>query len=164
MERVIVNKQNANVEDTVFGSSCCRAILVDRGNVLIEKHPNGAFLLPGFFYNEDAYNFLIKYLKNSLGVSYNNDTLKEIFLLEHFQKIFSFDDELDIMRLVKTKYFLGQYKGIDFSVLKNEDYNKFKLMDIDEIIDLTSTESSNNIVKFCNEDTNEALKVLKKVR
>ena len=164
MEHIIINDHSVKKEDTCLGSSCARAILVDNDNVLVERHPNGAFLLPGFFCEKTFNTELLNYLKCNLGVDYSDKVLEEILLLEHYQKVFSFDEELDIMRLVQTKYFLGKFMGIDYDATKSKDFDTFKLMDIDEIIELTSKESDNNLVKFCNRDTNEALKVLKKVR
>ena len=165
MEHIVINDHGIKKEDAVLGTSCSRAILVDNNNVLVERHPNGAFLLPGFFCEENANGRLLTYLKSNLGIDYSDKLLEEILLLEHYQNICSFDEELDIMRLVKTKYFFGKYMGIDYTVTKSRDFDTFKLMDIDDVIALTSCDSDNNLVRFCNRDTNEALiKVFKKVR
>jgi len=160
MKKIIIS-ENLKSEDISYKLNCSRAILVDNDNVLVERHLDGSILLPGIIYvNSDLEN-LLKHLNFKLGVDYSSDDLIEKILVEHFQSGIQFDDTL-ISREVITKYFLGKFKGIDYTKIKDFDYGLLKLIDIDDVIEITSKEFKNGIVDSNNRETNKVLKMLKK--
>jgi hypothetical protein len=148
-----------------FNTSYARAILVDRDNVLVECHLDGSFLLPGSICVSSTKEHILTFLKYKLGVEYNFNELKKKFLIKHFcdELDDSFDDFL-VSKILCTDFFEGKYKGIDYNAARATDYSLLKLIDIDELIELTSHESKNKIVCCNNIETNTALKVYKKLR
>ena len=139
-----------------------RAALIDKNNVLVERHLDGSILLPGTIYVNSDLEHIMSHLKYKLGVNYNADELSKIFLVNHFQGDIPFDDSF-VFRKAITSYFLGKYKGIDFTLARDIDCSSFKFMDIDELIEMTSIKSKNEVVDSNNRETNKVLKLLKKV-
>ena len=163
MENIIINDCNLNNKDVSILSTSVRAVLFDNDNILVERHVDGSIILPGSFFNCPAKELLIKDLAIKLGVSYDESDLTKFLFLNHYQSNYNLDDSINIPRLVEVDYFFGRFRGIDYVKSLKENNYSLKLINLDDLIKMTSGSFENDIVNFNNRETNEALKVYKKV-
>ena len=79
------------------------------------------------------------------------------------------DNEYLINRLIRTKFYIGQYRGIDLKSInrtENEVKDSFhlELMKVDEFIESVNVLSDNPRKKYFDRENQEVVKVLKKIK
>lgn len=159
MENIIINDDNINKSKVKESLSYVRAVLFCNDNVLVEKNSDGSILLPGSGVNCPAKELLIKVLAKKLGYDMQESELTKFLFLDHYCNGVIFDDSL-----IATDFYYGKYRGIDYTKGIGNSLRVLKLMDIDELIELTSQTYEDSFVNFSNKETHEALKVFKKIR
>lgn len=168
MNKLIINEHNLNNLEINKVNTKVRAILVKNNDILIANY-GGVLMLPGgkidkFETNKEA---LIRELKEETGIIYND--LKELFELEYYQYQYPTREDEVINRLIKTKFYYGDFKGIDkvsrqMTEKEKKDNFELKLIDIDKIFEILPTQEDNPRSEFFNRELIEAIKEYKKVR
>ena len=90
-------------------------------------------------------------------------------LLEYYQPNYPTRRDEAINRLIRTRFYLAQYRGIDLKSInrtENEVNDNFHLdlIDLDEFASLINESSENPRKKYFDRENQEVIKVLKKVR
>lgn len=169
MKRIIVNDNNLNTNDINKTASKVRAILLSDNKILVSYY-GGIILFPGGSIDkgEDESIAIVRELKEETGITYNINNLCDLFLLEHYQPNYPTRNNETINRLIKTKYYLGLFKGIDLNNVSRTD-NEIKgdfhleLITMDELKDSLNKESNNPRKEFFDRENNEVIKALKKI-
>lgn len=159
MENIIIDDNNINKHKVKISLPYVRAVLFYNDNVLVEKNCDGSIILPGTVVNCPAKEYLIKDLSKKLGYDMMESDLTKFLFLDHYCNGVIFDDSL-----IETDYYYGRYKGIDFTKTLKNNINLLKLINIDELIEMTSISYEDEGVNFSNKETHEALKVFKKIK
>ena len=89
--------------------------------------------------------------------------------LEYYQPNYPTRRDEVINRLIRTKFYFGQYKGIDLKNInrtENEVKDNFHLdlIELDEFASLINESSENPRKKYFDRENQEVIKLLKKVR
>ena len=170
MENIIINDSNLNNDEIQKFGNKVRAILLSDNKILV-SHYGGVILLPGGSIDkgETADDAIIRELKEETGIAYDLNSLKELLLLEFYQPNYPTRRDEVINRLVKTKFYFGQYRGIDLKNINRteneiEDNFYLDLMELDEFASLINESSDNPRKKYFDRENQEVIKVLKKVR
>jgi len=136
---MIINKDNLNENQISEFKKKVRAILIDDDKILVANY-GGVYLLPGGSIDngETIYDAITRELQEEIGVTYIKEELEYIFTLKHFQSNYPKRDGSFINRVVKTYYFVGNYKDILFnnqSLTEKELNDKFELqlIKVDEL-------------------------------
>lgn len=121
------------------------------------------------WWGETADDAIIRELKEETGIVYDANNLKELLLLEYYQLNYPTRRDEVINRLIRTKFYFGQYRGIDLKSInrtENEVKDNFHLdlIDLDEFASLINESSENPRKKYFDRENQEVIKVLKKVR
>ena len=159
MENIIINDSNVNEKKVKVPLSCVRAVLYCNDNVFVERNSDGSILLPGSIVNCPAKELLIKELEKKLGYDMQESELTKFLFLNHYCEGVIFDDSL-----IATDFYYGKYRGIDYTKGLGNSLRLLKLMDIDELMEMTAHPYEDSAVNFSNRETHEALKVFKKIR
>lgn len=159
MENIIINDKNIKKDNVKILLPNVRAVLYDNDNVLVEKYFDGSIILPGSTVNCPAKDNLVKHLVKNLGYEMDESELTKFLFLNHYCNGVIFDESL-----IETDYYYGQFRGIDYTSNRNIRTYLLKLINIDEVLEMTSCMYEDDGVNFCNKETHEALKVFKKVK
>ena len=170
MENIIINDSNLNDNEIQKIGNKVRAVLLSDNKILV-SHYGGVFLLPGGSIDkgETADDAIIRELKEETGIVYDVNSLKELLLLEYYQPNYPTRRDEVINRLIRTRFYLAQYRGIDLKSInrtENEVKDNFHLdlIDLDEFASLINEASDNPRKKYFDRENQEVIKVLKKVR
>ena len=170
MENIIINDSNLNNNEIQKIGNKVRAILLSDNKILV-SHYGGDVLLPGGSIDkgETAVDAIIRELKEETGIVYDVNSLKELLFLEYYQPNYPTRRDEVINRLIRTKFYFGQYRGIDLKSInrtENEVKDNFHLdlIDLDEFASLINESSDNPRKKYFDRENQEVIKVLKKVR
>ena len=170
MENIIINDSNLNNKKKKKNGNKVRAVLLSDNKILV-SHYGGVILLPGGSIDkgETADDAIIRELKEETGIVYDANNLKELLLLEYYQPNYPTRRDEVINRLIRTKFYFGQYRGIDLKSInrtENEVKDNFHLdlIDLDEFASLINESSENPRKKYFDRENQEVIKVLKKVR
>ena len=170
METIIINDSNLKDNEIQKTGNKVRAILLLDNKILV-SHYGGVILLPGGSIDkgETADIAIIRELKEETGIDYDLNSLKEILSLEYYQPNYPTRRDEVINRLLRTKFYLGQYKGIDFKNInrtENEVKDSFQLdlIEFSEFESLINESSDNPRKKYFDRENQEVIKVLKKIR
>ena len=170
MENIIINDSNLNNNEIQKNGNKVRAVLLSDNKILV-SHYGGVILLPGGSIDkgETADDAIIRELKEETGIVYDANNLKELLLLEYYQLNYPTRRDEVINRLIRTKFYFGQYRGIDLKSInrtENEVKDNFHLdlIDLDEFASLINESSKNSRKKYFDRENQEVIKVLKKVR
>jgi len=169
MENIIINDSNLNNNDIQKFGNKVRAVLLSDNKILV-SHYGGVILLPGGSIDkgETANDAIIRELKEETGIFYDANSLKELLLLEYYQSNYPTRRDEVINRLIRTKFYLAQYRGIDLKSTnrtENEMKDNFHLdlIDLDEFALLINEPSDNPRKKYFDRENQEVIKILKKV-
>lgn len=170
METIIINDTNLHDDRIDKYNSKVRALLLS-GNKILISHYGGVVLLPGGSVDkgetyEDA---IIRELKEETGIVYEPKSLNELLLLRYYQPSYPTRGDEVINRLIETRFYLGEYRGIDLASINrtsNEVKDNFhlELVELDEFISLISEASDNPRKKYFDRENQEVLKALSRVR
>ena len=170
MKTIIINETKLHDDDIQKFGNKVRAILLSDNKILV-SHYGGVILLPGGSIDkgETVDVAIIRELKEETGIVYDIDSLKELLLLEYYQPNYPTRRDEAINRLIRTRFYLAQYRGIDLKSInrtENEVKDNFHLdlIELDEFASLINESSDNPRKKYFDRENQEALKVLKKVR
>lgn len=170
MKTIIINDANLHDDDIQKFGNKVRAVLLSDNKILI-SHYGGVVLLPGGSIDkgEASDDAIIRELKEETGIVYDIDSLKELLLLEYYQPNYPTRRDEVINRLIRTRFYIAQYRGIDLKSInrtENEVKDNFHLdlIELDEFASLINESSDNSRKKFFDRENQEVLKVLKKVR
>lgn len=170
MENIIINDSNLNNNEIQKIGNKVRAILLSDNKILV-SHYGGVVLLPGgsIDIGETADDAIIRELKEETGIVYDVNSLKELLLLEYYQPNYPTRRDEVINRLIRTRFYLAQYRGIDLKSInrtENEVKDNFHLdlIELDEFASLINEASDNPRKKYFDRENQEVIKVLKKVR
>ncbi len=170
MQTIIINETNLHDEDIQKIGNKARAILLSDDKILV-SHYGGVVLLPGGSIDkgETESEAIIRELKEETGVVYDINSLKELLLLEYYQPNYPTRRDEVINRLIRTKFYLAQYKGINLESInrtENEVKDNFRLelMKLDEFIESVNLLSNNPRKKYFDRENQEVVKVLKKIK
>ena len=170
MENIIINDSNLNNNEIQKIGNKVRAILLSDNKILV-SHYGGVVLLPGGSIDKDetADDAIIRELKEETGIVYDVNSLKELLLLEYYQPNYPTRRDEVINRLIRTRFYLAQYRGIDLKSInrtENEVKDNFHLdlIELDEFASLINEASDNPRKKYFDRENQEVIKVLKKVR
>ena len=168
MKTVIINDTNLTNKDIQKYGNKVRAILLSDNKILV-SHYSGLILLPGgsINQNETSDEAIFRELREETGTIYDINNFEELFLLEYYQPNYPSRNNEFINRLIRTKFYLGNYKDIDLENInrtENEIKNNFslELMEIDKFISLLNKPSENPRKKFFDRENQEVIKVLKR--
>ena len=147
-------------------------VIAPNNKILLIKqyHKNDYILVAGYVnYQESIESALKRELKEETGIVYDANNLKELLLLEYYQLNYPTRRDEVINRLIRTKFYFGQYRGIDLKSInrtENEVKDNFHLdlIDLDEFASLINESSENSRKKYFDRENQEVIKVLKKVR
>ena len=131
MEKVIINDKKLNEEEVQKFGSKVRAVLLSDNKILV-SHYGGVVLLPGGSIDkgETESEAIIRELKEETGIVYDINSLEELLLLEYYQPNYPTRRDEVINRLIRTKFYLAQYKGINLESInrtENEVKDNFHL-------------------------------------
>ena len=170
MGNIIINDSNLNNNEIQKNGNKVRAVLLSDNKILV-SHYGGVILLPGGSIDkgETADDAIIRELKEETGIAYDANNLKELLLLEYYQPNYPTRRDEVINRLIRTKFYFGQYRGIDLKSInrtENEVKDNFHLdlIDLDEFASLINESSENPRKKYFDRENQEVIRVLKKVR
>ena len=170
MENIFINDCNLNNNEVQKNGDKVRAGVLSDNKILV-SHYGGVILLPGGSIDkgETADDAIIRELKEETGIVYDANNLKELLLLEYYQPNYPTRRDEVINRLIRTKFYFGQYRGIDLKSInrtENEVKDNFHLdlIDLDEFASLINESSENPRKKYFDRENQEVIKVLKKVR
>ena len=170
MKTIIINETKLHDDDIQKFGNKVRAVLLSDNKILV-SHYGGVILLPGGSIDkgETVDVAIIRELKEETGIVYDIDSLKELLLLEYYQPNYPTRRDEAINRLIRTRFYLAQYRGIDLKSInrtENEVKDNFHLdlIELDEFASLINESSDNPRKKYFDRENQEALKVLKKVR
>ena len=170
MENIIINDSNLNNNEIQKIGNKVRAILLSDNKILV-SHYGGVVLLPGgsIDIGETADDAIIRELKEETGIVYDVNSLKELLLLEYYQPNYPTRRDEVINRLIRTRFYLAQYRGIDLKSInrtENEVKDNFHLdlIELDEFVSLINEASDNPRKKYFDRENQEVIKALKKVR
>ena len=170
MKTIIINDTNLHDDDIQKFCNKVRAVLLSDNKILVSYY-GGVILLPGGSIDkgETADDAIIRELKEETGIIYDIDSLKEMLLLEYYQSNYPTRSDEIINRLVRTKFYFGQYRGIDLKNInrtENEVKGNFHLdlIDLDEFASLINKSSDNPRKKYFDRENQEVIRALKKVR
>ena len=115
METIIINDTNLHDDEIQKFGNKVRAALLSEDKILV-SHYGGVDLLPGGSIDkgESAAEAIIRELKEETGIIYDIDSLEELLLLEYYQPNYPTRNDEVINRLIRTRVYLSQYRGIDF--------------------------------------------------
>ena len=130
-------------------------------DLIKKRYPKG--------WGETADDAIIRELKEETGIAYDANNLKELLLLEYYQPNYPTRRDEVINRLIRTKFYFGQYRGIDLKSInrtENEVKDNFHLdlIDLDEFASLINESSENSRKKYFDRENQEVIKVLKKLK
>ena len=170
MKTIIINETKLHDEDIQKIGNKVRAILLSDDKILV-SHYGGVVLLPGGSIDkgETESEAIIRELKEETGVVYDINSLKELLLLEYYQPNYPTRRDEVINRLIRTEFYLAQYKGINLESInrtENEVKDSFnlELMKVDEFIESVNVLSDNPRKKYFDRENQEVVKVLKKIK
>lgn len=170
MGNIIINDSNLNNNEIQKNGNKVRAVLLSDNKILV-SHYGGVILLPGGSIDkgETADDAIIRELKEETGIAYDANNLKELLLLEYYQPNYPTRRDEVINRLIRTKFYFGQYRGIDLKSInrtENEVKDNFHLdlIDLDEFASLINESSENPRKKYFDRENQEVIKVLKKLK
>ena len=170
MGNIIINDSNLNNNEIQKNGNKVRAVLLSDNKILV-SHYGGVILLPGGSIDkgETADDAIIRELKEETGIAYDANNLKELLLLEYYQPNYPTRRDEVINRLIRTKFYFGQYRGIDLKSInrtENEVKDNFHLdlIDLDEFASLINESSENSRKKYFDRENQEVIKVLKKLK
>lgn len=126
MENIIINDSNLNNNEIQKNGNKVRAVLLSDNKILV-SHYGGVILLPGGSIDkgETADDAIIRELKEETGIVYDANNLKELLLLEYYQPNYPTRRDEVINRLIRTKFYFGQYRGIDLkSINRTEKWSE----------------------------------------
>ncbi len=129
---VIINDDCLKMDEIDGFKSKVRAILIDEENRVLVANYNQVILLPGGSVEEDE-NIecaITRELKEETGEIYNETDLTLFTQIDFFQKDYPKRDGMVQNRLLRTFYFIGDYKGVDLELqqlTENEKDNNFGL-------------------------------------
>ena len=169
MKKVIINEENLKDNQIEKINIKVRALLVYKRQLLVSNY-GGVVMLPGGKVDKGETNIqgLIRELKEETGILYNEDELRELFLLEYYQPNYPTRENTIINRLSKTFFYYGIFKGIDENNKKMTEKEKkgnfsLGLIDIEKINDNLCDES-NPRKEFFDREITEAIKEYKKIK
>jgi len=168
MEKIIINEETLREEQVDKINIKVRALLILKKQILVSNY-GGVVMLPGGKVDKGESNKqgLIRELHEETGIMYNEDELKDLFLLDYYQSNYPTRENTILNRLCKTYFYYGTFKGIDDINKKMTEKEKkdnffLRLVDIDDINNNLCDES-NPRSEFFNREITEAIKVYKKL-
>ena len=170
MKTIVINETNMRDEDVQKIGNKVRAILLSDDKVLV-SHYGGVVLLPGGSIDkgETESEAIIRELQEETGIIYDISCLEELLLLKYYQPNYPTRRDEVINRLIRTKFYLAQYKGINLENInrtENEVKDNFclELIELDDFASMINQSSDNPRKKYFDRENQEVIKVLKKVR
>lgn len=126
MESLVINKDNLSMDDIDVFSSKTRVLLFDEENRVLVGNYGGTYLLPGgkIDKNESVVSALIRELREETGTYYAENELDYLMCLEHYQKDYPNRSGRICNRLVRTYFFVGNYKSINNKCFLSDDEKK----------------------------------------
>ena len=154
MKTIIINETKLHDDDIQKFGNKVRAVLLSDNKILV-SHYGGVILLPGGSIDkgETVDVAIIRELKEETGIVYDIDSLKELLLLEYYQPNYPTRRDEAINRLIRTRFYLAQYRGIDLKSInrtENEVKDNFHLdlIELDEFASLINESSDNPRKKY----------------
>lgn len=116
-EKIVINDDNLKMNEVNKQNSKVRAILVNDNNEVMVAYYGGVILLPGGSMDKDenVLEALRREIREEIGISYETEDLSFLAELDHFQRNYVSREGATSNLLVKTYYFTGSYKSIDYS-------------------------------------------------
>ena len=147
-----------------------RALLFDENNNVLVANYNGVLMFPGGKVDKDEnlLDALCRELSEELGNIYNSEELTFFMTLNFYQKGYPKVEDVIVNRLVKTHYYIGTYKDINFDLQQlseREKKSNFKLelISFDELENIVLNNTNNNPRnKYFQDELLEVLKCYKK--
>ena len=170
MNKVIINDNHLSNYDIHTIKDKVRAILLSDNQVLISNY-GGVVLLPGGSVDtgETSDEAIIRELKEETGILYDIKHLEKVLSLIHYQPNYPTRNNEIMNRLIKTKYYLGEFRGIDLKNIQRTDREiqdnfHLQLVKLDEFMRIVNQPSTNPRKKFFDRENEEVIKVLKKIK
>ena len=142
-------------------------VLIKNDKILV-SHYGGVILLPGGSIDSDETpdEAIIRELREEIGINYSIDELRKYMILKYYQSNYQTRDNEIINRMIKTYYYLGDYKGIDiYKVQRTEKEMKdnfyLELLSFEELMQSLNTSSDNPRKEYFDKEINEVVKSLK---
>lgn len=167
---IVINESNLKDSDINDFSYKARALLIDSQNRILVANYADVYLLPGGKIDSDdtAIAAAIRELQEELGTTYVEDELTYFAEIDYYQENYLKRDGKTTNRLVKTTYFIGEYKDINIraqSLTEKEKSAGFslELIDLDEIENIIMNfESTNPRNKYFQKELLVILELYKK--
>ncbi len=170
METIIINDCNLENKDIDKFGKKVRALLLKDDKVLIAKYCN-VVLFPGGSIDEGetADQAILRELHEELGIQYDITELAEFVLLKYYQKNYPTRDNKIVNRLQETKYYIGNYKGINLLSTERTESEKngnfsLELVKIDDFFSLSNQVIVNPRKAYFDRENSEVIKLLKKFK
>ena len=139
-----------------------------KNDKILVSHYGGVILLPGGSIDSDETpdEAIIRELREEIGINYSIDELRKYMILKYYQSNYQTRDNEIINRMIKTYYYLGDYKGIDiYKVQRTEKEMKdnfyLELLSFEELMQSLNTSSDNPRKEYFDKEINEVVKSLK---
>lgn len=148
---ITINEENLSFHEIDEYNHKVRAILIDEQNQILICNYGGIYLLPGgsIDNNETIQSAITRELKEELGQFYDNTELNYFLKLNYFQKNYPKRDGSVSNRLIKTYYYIGEYKPLlnckqNLTNREEKDNFRLKLVSLEDLETIISSNISNN--------------------
>lgn len=166
---VLLNEGSLLDSDVQEISNKVRVLLLDKDNNILIANYNGVIMLPGgkLDNNETISEAICRELNEELGQIYTPEELTYFMTLKHYQKDYPKVEDVIVNRLVKTYYFIGSYKDINFDLQQLSEREKkanfkLELISFDELENIVlNNKVDNPRNKYFQDELLEVLKCYK---
>lgn len=148
---LVINDDNLQVKEVHEFNSKVRALLIDEENKVLVANYGGVFLLPGgsIEKKESIVKAIVRELKEETGQDYKPKELSYLACLEYFQRNYPKRDGTLQNRIIKTYYFVANFKGVSksdqvLSVKEKKDNFTLELVSLDNLEKAVSNNSCDN--------------------
>ena len=158
MKEIIINDDNLKIDDIEKIKKKARAVLIKDNKILVGVYDD-VVMLPGGGAEKDENidDTLIRELEEETGIKYDINDFNKSFNITCYQKDYPTRRDETVNRLIKTKYYLGEFKGIDLENV-NRTENEVKGKDKNDLKEYFKKDENNNIN---NDNDNEKTKLKK---
>lgn len=162
-----INDEKLKKKDIDSFGKKVRAILLSQDKILVSEYGK-VLLFPGGSVDkgEKPKEALIRELKEETGIIYKPSDLEFLFTLRYFQPRYPTRDNQLLNRLMITRYYVANFRGIDLSNTSRtqkeiKDGFHLELMSPEEIL---SYKSDNPRLGYFERENREVLLMLKRLR